>query len=202
MEIARPFSPALGGDKVNEEHEKILGSFIDTNKNRYGNSTQISTDIRILEKYPILKKILLNKFYEFIKESNLNYNNRFDISTSWLTKSENKQQCVKHSHKNCFYSGVYYYGDRYDSNCGDLILSSPIQALSDFLIVPESWNCFNSYTFQIYPQPRLVVFFPSYIHHQFLPNYSDITRYSLAFNMVPVGLYGCADSSYNTSWFN
>ena len=31
MEIARPFSPALGGDKVNEEHEKILGSFIDTN---------------------------------------------------------------------------------------------------------------------------------------------------------------------------
>ena len=91
MELARPFSPALGGDKVNEEHEKILGSFIDTNKNRYGNSTQISTDIRILEKYPILKKILLNKFYKFIEKSNLNYNNKFDITTSWLTKSENKQ---------------------------------------------------------------------------------------------------------------
>ena len=202
MEIARPFSPALGGDKVNEEHEKILGSFIDTNKNRYGNSTQISTDIRILEKYPILKKILLNKFYKFIEKSNLNYNNKFDITTSWLTKSENKQQSYLHNHRNSFYSGVYYYGDRYDSNCGNLILSSPIQALSDFLIVPESWNCFNSYTFQIYPQPSLVVFFPSYIVHKFESNYSNNPRYSLAFNIVPIGFYGEGDSSYDTSWFN
>ena len=202
MEIVRPFAPVVGGDKVSEEHEKLSSSFVDTTKSKDDPSTKISTDLRILEKYPILKKILLNKFYEFIKESNLNYNNRFDISTSWLTKSENKQQCVKHSHKNCFYSGVYYYGDRYDSNCGNLILSSPIQALSDFLIVPESWNCFNSYTFQIYPQPSLVVFFPSYIVHKFESNYSNNPRYSLAFNIVPIGFYGEGDSSYDTSWFN
>ncbi len=202
MEIIRPFAPIVGADTINEEHEKISGVFIDSNNGGYGNGVQASKDRRILEKYPILKKILLNKFYEFIKESNLNYNNRFDISTSWLTKSENKQQCVKHSHKNCFYSGVYYYGDRYDSNCGNLILSSPVQELSDFLIVPESWNCFNSYTFQIYPQPSLVVFFPSYIVHKFESNYSNNPRYSLAFNIVPIGFYGEGDSSYDTSWFN
>ena len=202
MEIARPFSPALGGDKVNEEHEKILGSFIDTNKNRYGNSTQISTDIRILEKYPILKKILLNKFYKFIEKSNLNYNNKFDITTSWLTKSENKQQSYLHNHKNSFYSGVYYYGDRYDSNCGNLHIHNPLLSLADFLINPESFNDFNADTFAIYPQPKLVVFFPSYIEHQFESNYSDIPRYSLAFNIVPVGLYGTSDSTYDTSWFN
>ena len=202
MEIVRPFAPVLGGDKVNEEHEKLSGSFVDIGKNKHDNSTQISKDIRILEKYPILKKILLNKFYEFIKTSNLDYNNRFEISTSWITKSENKQQSYMHCHKNSFYSGVYYYGDKYDSNCGNLQIHNPLQSLSDFLIEPESRNNFNAEIFEIYPQPRLVVFFPSYIHHQFLPNYSDITRYSLAFNVVPVGLYGCADSSYNTSWFN
>ena len=134
MEIIRPFAPIVGADTINEEHEKISGVFIDSNNGGYGNGVQASKDRRILEKYPILKKILLNKFYEFIKESNLNYNNRFDISTSWLTKSENKQQCVKHSHKNCFYSGVYYYGDIYDSNCGDLILINPLNALTDFRI--------------------------------------------------------------------
>ena len=202
MEIVRPFAPVVGGDKVSEEHEKLSSSFVDTTKSKDDPSTKISTDLRILEKYPILKKILLNKFYEFIKTSNLEYNNRFEISTSWLTKSENKQRSNMHNHKNSFYSGVYYYEDKYESNCGNLQIHNPLLPLSDFLIEPESRNDFNVQIFEIYPQPRLLVFFPSYIEHQFLPNYSDIPRYSLAFNVVPIGLYGCVDSSYDTSWFN
>jgi uncharacterized protein (TIGR02466 family) len=202
MEIIRPFAPIVGADTINEEHEKISGVFIDSNNGGYGNGVQASKDRRILEKYPILKKILLNKFYEFIKTSNLEYNNRFEISTSWLTKSENKQRSNMHNHKNSFYSGVYYYGDKYESNCGNLQIHNPLLPLSDFLIEPESRNDFNVQIFEIYPQPRLLVFFPSYIEHQFLPNYSDIPRYSLAFNVVPIGLYGCVDSSYDTSWFN
>ena len=78
MEIVRPFAPVVGGDKVSEEHEKLSSSFVDTTKSKDDPSTKISTDLRILEKYPILKKILLNKFYEFIKTSNLEYNNRFE----------------------------------------------------------------------------------------------------------------------------
>ena len=193
MEICRPFAPILGADIINEKHEKISGIFTDANKDE--NAVQVSKDRRILERYPILKEILLNKFYGFIKESNLNYNNKFDISTSWLTKSENKQQCVKHSHKNCFYSGVYYYGDRYDSNCGDLILINPLNALTDFLLQPEI-------KFGINPQPGGVIFFPSYIQHKFKSNYSNNPSYSLAFNIVPLGFYGEGDSSYDTSWFN
>ena len=197
MEICRPFAPILGADIINEKHEKISCVFTDANNGggEYGNTLQVSKDRRILEKYPILKEILLNKFYGFIKESNLNYNNKFDISTSWLTKSENKQQCVKHSHKNCFYSGVYYYGDRYDSNCGDLILITPLNALTDFVLQPEN-------EFGINPQPGGVIFFPSYIQHKFNSNYSNNPRYSLAFNIVPLGFYGEGDSSYDTSWFN
>ena len=40
---------------------------------------------RILEKYPRIKKILLNKFKNFAKEK-LNYTNDFIITTSWITR--------------------------------------------------------------------------------------------------------------------
>ena len=164
-------------------------------------SCSISKDKRVLEKYPETKKLLLDTFKKIAKEE-FEYKEDFIITTSWFTKTEKTQDSNLHRHKNSFYSGVYYYGDRYDSNCGNLVLSSPVQELSDFLITPESWNFFNATTFQIYPQPSLVVFFPSYIVHKFESNYSNNSRYSLAFNIVPIGFYGEGDSSYDTSWFN
>jgi hypothetical protein len=36
--------------------------------------------------------------------------------------------------------------------------------------------------------------FPAEMHHRVHKNESDITRYSLAFNIVPVGLLGDNDS--------
>ena len=196
IQIGRPFSPIFGAIVINERHEKVEGSFRDILNSDY---TQISEDIRILENFPLLKRILLNKFDEFIETSNLNYNNKFGITTSWLTKSENRQRSNIHNHKNSFYSGVYYYGNKYHSNCGDLIFTSPLTEFPDFDIEPEDST---SNLYGIRPEPKLLVFFPSYIKHQFQPNYSNISRYSLAFNIVPIGQYGVSDSTYDTSWFN
>ena len=199
IQIGSPFSPIFGATFINERHEEVEGSFRDLCNGEGITYTQISEDIRILENFPILKKILLNKFYEFIKTSNLNYNNKFGITTSWLTKSENRQQTMIHNHKNSLYSGVYYYGNKYYSNSGDLVFINPLTEISTIDIEPEgSTSNFET----VFPKPKLLIFFPSYIKHQFQPNYSNISRYSLAFNIVPIGQYGVSDSSYDTSWFN
>ena len=46
-----------------------------------------TASVRVLEKYPNTKKIILDKFKEIAKDV-LGYDNDFKISTSWFTKIE------------------------------------------------------------------------------------------------------------------
>ena len=52
----------------------------------------------------------------------------------------------------------------------------------------------------ITPHKNGLVLFPSYLKHKILKHDSDIPRYSLAFNIVPVGHYGTGDAQYDTKW--
>ena len=54
----------------------------------------------------------------------------------------------------------------------------------------------------MYPHKNQLILFPSYLKHRICEQKSDKTRYSLAFNIVPIGGYGYGDSQYNTEWFN
>ena len=185
---------------LDEDQEEISTSAF---KYRYtSNSAKITNNIRILENYPILKNLLLNKFYQFIKESNLNYKNKFFITTSWIAKLEKNQRSQIHLHKNSFYSGIYYFEDEYNSNCGNLFLYNPLTQLSDFDLNPPNFNDFNCSSFEIYPSPRRLILFPSYIQHQIQQNTSNKVRHSLAFNIAPEGRYGESDSTYDHSWHN
>ena len=199
INIARPFSPTIGEMILDEYHEEILISSL---KYAYtSNYAKITTNNRILENYPILKNLLLNKFYKFIKESNLNYNNKFFITTSWITKLEKGSIDRLHYHKNSFYSGVYYFEDEYDFDCGNLCLYNPLIQLSDFDLNPPNYNDYNCSSFEIYPSPRRLILFPSYIQHQIQKNIGNKIRHSLAFNIIPIGFYGNGDSSYDTEWY-
>ena len=197
INIARPFSPTIGGINLNEDHEEILISSFKYNYT--SNSAKMSVNYRILENYPILKNLLLNKFYKFIKESNLNYDNEFIITTSWITKLEKNQRSQIHLHKNSFYSGVYYF-DEYEEGCSSLELETPFRAFPDYQILPTEWNVMNSTSWKFEPEKNLLIFFPSYVPHCVGENKSNRTRYSLAFNIAPIGEYGQADSIYNVSW--
>ena len=47
-----------------------------------------------------------------------------------------------------------------------------------------------------------MIIFPSYLYHGIDQHASELTRYSLAINIVPVGSYGDPnDSVYDTSWY-
>ena len=161
-------------------------------------STKAGSDKRILEKYPKTKKILLDEFKKIALED-YKYNNDFIITTSWLTKTSKGQSGFLHCHKNSFYSGVYYFND-YTDKSSSITFQSPLQQFYDFELTPNEFNIQNSSLWEIYPRKNLLLLFPSYLQHFIKLNNDEMDRYSLSFNIVPIGSYGYGDSTYNTQW--
>ena len=195
MEILPLFSSPLIVDYLD-----INPIELDKEKNYITNNTyHVNDSYRILEKYPKIKKVILNKFKKFAEET-LHYNNNFEISTSWLTITKKGEASTSHCHKNCFYSGVYYYRD-YNDNTAGIEFNNPIAQLPDILVIPTNYNILNSQTWELKPKKNMIIFFPSYLVHKILVHEDDPPRHSLAFNIIPIGKYGKQDSTYDTSWF-
>ena len=170
--------------------------FVSHGKNTFTSSTQ---DIRVLEKYPTIKKIILNKFNNLAKDT-LGYENKFKLSTSWFTRLEKGGHADFHSHRNCFYSGIYYFGNSYPKNSGKLCFRSNIQHYSDYHIKSNKKDLLSATSWSIRPERKKMILFPSYLEHAILEHKENNIRYSLAFNFYPVGEYGSGDSTYNTDW--
>ena len=159
-----------------------------------------NNEYRLLEKYPRIKKILLNQFKQVAKE-NFGYTNDFIISTSWITKMEKKGEISQsHCHKNSFYSGVYYFDEYEEDEGGVLEIITPLSNHFDFNVMPKDWNLYTGRSIKFSPKKNLLILFPSYLFHQVLAYEGTSIRKSLAFNIVPIGFYGDGDSSYNTRW--
>ena len=159
-----------------------------------------SKDLRVLERYPKTKKILLDYFRKFSNEV-LEYNSDYGITTSWLTRTKEGQSSNFHNHKNSFWSGVYYYDD-YDGDVADIQFTNPLSIYNQYELNIVNPNIANSNLSYITPSANSLVLFPSYLSHRIAEHQSKKIRRSLAFNIVPVGGYGEYDSSYNTNWFS
>ena len=155
-------------------------------------------NIRVLDRHPEIAQVLLNKWMSIAKDV-LNYNCDFVLTTSWITKNYKGMSSQEHHHKNSFYSGIYYF-DEYDENVGRLVFSSPLANFPDFLVEPSDYHIHNSPAWVHVPKAKELILFPSYLNHQVLPHGSDKPRKSLAFNIVPTGVYGIGDSKLNTKW--
>ena len=166
------------------------------------NHTHISKDLRILESYPEIKKFLLDEFISF-SDQVLGLNNQFEISTSWLTKTVKGECAFTHTHANCFWSGVYFYGEKYCES-SPLVFENPLMTtlLTGMRAFPTRATDHNKLDYEVLPCKNTLVLFPSYLKHKILEHKSEFPRYSLAFNIVPIGEYGVEDSTYNTSWFH
>ena len=160
----------------------------------------IDFEFRVLEQFPKMKHMFTHISNRLIKEG-LNYDNKLEISSSWITKTHKGEQSPMHDHKNCVFSAVYYYGD-YDDKVGNLIYKNPIVNLTSYRLNVGKSNKFNTYDIEITPQSGSLLIFPSYVSHKIDVHKSEIPRLSLAFNMVPVGQYGIGDSQADTSWIS
>jgi len=163
------------------------------------NKSESSVSKRILSDHPDIGLSILSRFH-YANKSAFHYPCNFAITTSWLTKTTRGGYSQLHHHSNSFYSGILYFGD-YDEDGAEIKFSSPIDIFSTFYIIPNEWNVHNCLEWSITPQRGTLLFFPSYLKHSIGEHKSDTTRYSLAFNIVPLGEYGDGDSTYSTKWF-
>ena len=198
FEVLHFFPTFVTTIRVDEDTDELKNYEGEFETVAYALSSQ-SKDLRVLEKYSKTRKILLNYFKKFSDEV-LEYDNDYDITTSWFTKSSEGQFSTFHNHKNSFWSGVYYYGD-YDDNSSNIEFSSPLAIYQQYELNVRNPNAVNSILSYIKPSSKSLILFPSYLTHRIGEHRSKITRHSLAFNIVPIGKYGEYDSSYDTNWF-
>jgi len=196
--FASPVIAEIDDDLDTEPLKKDKFTFQTLQHRGYNNISEIGKDVRILEKYPTLEKQLLKK-WEKAAYHIFNYRNDFKITTSWITRSKKGSQSTVHLHKNSFFSGLLYYG-KYNDKSGGIQFVSPIHSHSDFYLKANPPNILSSDTHSFTPHTNLLMFFPSYLKHRIMYHEDNAPRYSLAFNIVPIGLYGSNDSQYNTEW--
>lgn len=181
-------------DELNESNSYFVGS------SRQGTGNVTNDSFNILDRHPRVKNILLS-YWKRINSEYLFNECEHIITTSWITKTKKLEYSQVHWHKNSYFSAVYYYGE-YDDGCGDIIMLNPLEKFTDFYTPsPGQNNIFNSNVWGAKPKKNKLIFFPSYISHQVSGHNSDLPRYSLAFNISPVGTYGAGDSYIDTNWY-
>ena len=200
MEHIPLFASNLFYSKI--EDQNILDEVDTLSKNeRYREmpNSDIGEDLRVLEKIPSSKSYLMNICDNLFKNT-LMYEPKFEITTSWFTRTKTNHGSSLHNHRNCFYSAVFYFEDYEENTVGNIKFRSPISSFFNYDIVPTQWNIFNFHVWSIAPQKGLLLIFPSFVFHSITRHNTNNNRYSLAFNIVPVGEYGDSDSSYNSEW--
>tara|TARA_R100001244_G_C5121276_1_gene123566 strand:+ start:52 stop:681 length:630 start_codon:yes stop_codon:yes gene_type:complete len=150
-----------------------------------GGSSSNSRYILEDEKFKFLKDELIREFYVFASGV-MRYSNEFEITTSWATKIVKGQGSDYHNHNNCMISGILYL--QTDETSGDISFRD--YDTKRYQIHTKESNIFNSTKYRFTPSDRMLLLFPSEVQHKVEENNSDIIRYSLAFNVTPVGLIG------------
>jgi uncharacterized protein (TIGR02466 family) len=159
----------------------------------HSSASNIGTDLNILDSIPTLKNLIESIFYKYLSQV-LHYPNcKFSIVSSWATHCSPGAEGSRHKHFNSWMSGVYYPDDSseirfYKQNTSCFWLGDPVE-----------YNELNSDHWDIVPRKNDIIIFDSSLEHKIMTNYTDVDRYSIAFNIVPVGSIGYGDSSLNLS---
>ena len=154
-------------------------------------SSLVNQDYEILHKseFKLLGDMILNSFTKFTRE-HLKISNDFKISSSWLTKTEPNHESHYHRHYNCYYSGVFYIDT---DEGGEIIFDNMTD--ERFLLNKVEDSDYNTRSFIFETKNKMIIFFPSDIHHKIAENKTNKDRYSVAFNLYPIGNIGITDSN-------
>jgi hypothetical protein len=160
--------------------------------------SSVTLDYSVLDSLPGVRANVISLWTGF-KDLTLGYaDTDFRISRSWATRCSTGQESHFHTHKNAFYSGVVYLDTCEDS--GALEISDQGSRPGSYqLNRPRAINQHNSSAFFVQPVRGMMVLFPSYLMHRIRPWEGAEDRYSLAFNIIPVGNYGHDDSQVDSS---
>lgn len=198
MQIQPIFPQAvLGLTKLNVDSNKIQEyleniEFELTNSTKEGNALCfMSKNKNVFEKLPFLKNEIYTQVKHYLNNV-MQFKMDFQFTTSWVTKTEPNGYSQKHTHSNSFLSGVYYPKGNKNFMLRFLKKNSfwNIKTIENNLLNAE-W-----YTFNI-NENNVLILFPSDLEHSIEKNLSEENRYSLAFNILPLGEIGSEDSKIN-----
>ena len=181
---------------LTEKEKKYIFSYIKKDPFKLANNnSEISSSLNVLNsnKLKFLKHKIMSCFNDFMNNTLFLKNNKFQITNSWITKVNEGNIGHSHNHGNSFYSGVFYID--VNENSGKITFINVNK--STFELKPNKYNNLNSPKWSIQPKNNQIIFFPSEVYHQVEENKSNTIRYSLAFNIMPIGKIGIEDSSMN-----
>lgn len=127
-------------------------------------------------------KHIIEKVYEFDSD--------FFITKSWATKTKKNGFSDSHTHSNSWLSGIYY--PEYDPNFFVEFYNDVTSTFST--PARKGYNIYNSSRWKLSPKKDTFIIFPSELRHAICTNNSNKTRYSLALNILPKGIFGLHDS--------
>ena len=130
---------------------------------------------------------------EFSKTLGFGYNS-YKFTQSWISYKYPGQHHTHHTHPNSLISGVFYFGEPVEKipavKFHKPIMGMNVSYLSPRTLVDKKESKYGWTEFSVEFSPGLLLLFPSYLTHSVPLNETNITRCSLAFNIVPTIGFG------------
>jgi uncharacterized protein (TIGR02466 family) len=188
------FSHPVFSTKVNVDNKKIINilkkfKYVPNETVNKEESNCFHTEsTKVLNKLPELKNEIIKKVNYYLNDI-MHYTVNFKLINSWGTKTLKNGFSQTHSHCNSFLSGVYYPEAIYNTSI------SFISSENEFWkIKQKEYNIFNAKAWKFTLEKNLLLLFFSKTKHKIDLNSSDNERYSIAFNVNPVGKIGSFDA--------
>jgi len=135
--------------------------------------------------FKYLKEAVIEKIYEYTKDV-MKWPCDFEITTSWFNEIEPGDGSHSHCHTNALISGVVYLRANPDS--GNITFTD--WSYKQIRPIPTEHWIHNAQQWTYVPENKMMLIFPSDLWHKIEENKSNENRYSLAFNVMPVGTIG------------
>ena len=187
------FSMPLMAMSLDIDNDKLLKYIKNITYRSIINSDECyaSKSVKILENKKLKKEkeVFLKAIKKYLKL--LGYTQGFKILNSWSTKVKSNYESQPHVHTNTWISGVYYTQD----NSSIQFLKSWSNTSFFNLEFDGSTNIYSATKWDVHVKKNTLLIFPSELQHKIKKNLLKEDRYSLAFNVLPVG-------SFNKGWDN
>ncbi len=202
MEFTNLFPKILGVSKIdmtNDEYDMVMKTIRSTDLDTYLNDVEDSKrhTYSFLDKTNIkfLKEKIMKSFKEYAIHTYGSVKQEYVMTNSWLKVFYKNEKGHFHQHRNCMISGLYYPEEIPENQQSDLIFYDTSSERTSYFV--ERDDGIDKESFYIRPLKNRVVFFPSSLFHSVNTNLTNKTRFSIAFNFIPIGPTGKHDSYTN-----
>ena len=181
------FSLPLMAMSLDIDNNKLLKHIknISYKSNPNSDKCYLSKSVKILDdkKLKKEKETFLKAIKEYLKL--LGYTHGFKILNSWSTKVKQNYQSQPHVHTNTWISGVYYTQD----NSSIRFIKNWANSSFFNLEFNNSINIYSATRWDLKVKKNTLLIFPSELQHKIQKNTLKYDRYSIAFNVLPIGSF-------------